>query len=143
LTVKTDDVTKGRKDVDLHGRFRGEWVNDQCSLMTCCVNTLSHLLLWIVTSWHHQIFTKVLTNHSVLTIFKIFPLHPSLLGKCDMTASILEIGKRVQNVNVLKHILKKIDHSIDEVFFSSLQAYLARVKFFLPWYLAHDTLIWF
>ena len=60
-----------------------------------------------------------------------------------MTASILEIGKRVQNVNVLKHILKKIDHSIDEVFFSSLQAYLARVKFFLPWYLAHDTLIWF
>ena len=27
LTVKTDDVTKGRKDVDPHGRFRGEWVN--------------------------------------------------------------------------------------------------------------------
>ena len=26
LTVKTDDVTKGRKDVDPHGRFRGEWV---------------------------------------------------------------------------------------------------------------------
>ena len=23
--VKTDDVTSGRKDVDLHGRFRGEW----------------------------------------------------------------------------------------------------------------------
>ena len=39
--------------------------------------------------------------------------------------------------------LKKKDHSIDEVLFSSLQAYLARVKFFLPWYLAHDTLIWF
>ena len=27
LTVKTDDVTKGRKDLDPHGRFRGEWVN--------------------------------------------------------------------------------------------------------------------
>ena len=27
LTVKTDDVTEGRKDVDPHGRFRGEWVN--------------------------------------------------------------------------------------------------------------------
>ena len=26
LTVKTDDVTKDRKDVDPHGRFRGEWV---------------------------------------------------------------------------------------------------------------------
>ena len=26
LAVQTDDVTKGRKDVDLHGRFRGEWV---------------------------------------------------------------------------------------------------------------------
>ena len=26
LTLKTDDVTKGRKDVDPHGRFRGEWV---------------------------------------------------------------------------------------------------------------------
>ena len=26
LTVKTDDVTKGRKDVDPHRRFRGEWV---------------------------------------------------------------------------------------------------------------------
>ena len=26
-TVKTDDVTKGRKDVDLHRRFRGGWVN--------------------------------------------------------------------------------------------------------------------
>ena len=26
LTVKTDDVTKGRKDLDPHGRFRGEWV---------------------------------------------------------------------------------------------------------------------
>ena len=29
LTVKTDDITKGRKDVDPHGRFRGEWVNSQ------------------------------------------------------------------------------------------------------------------
>ena len=31
LTVKTDDVTRGRKDVDPHGRLRavqGEWVND-------------------------------------------------------------------------------------------------------------------
>ena len=27
LTVKTDDVTRGRKDVNPHGRFRGEWVN--------------------------------------------------------------------------------------------------------------------
>ena len=27
LTVKTDDVTKGRKDMDPHGRFRGKWVN--------------------------------------------------------------------------------------------------------------------
>ena len=26
MTVKTDDVTKGRKDLDPHGRFRGEWV---------------------------------------------------------------------------------------------------------------------
>ena len=25
LTVKTDDVTNGRRDVDRHGRFRGEW----------------------------------------------------------------------------------------------------------------------
>ena len=55
--------------------------------MTCCVNTFSHLLLWIVTSRHHQIFTKVLTNHSVLTIFKMSLLHPSLLGPYDMSAS--------------------------------------------------------
>ena len=27
LTVKTDDVTSGRKDVDPHGRLRREWVN--------------------------------------------------------------------------------------------------------------------
>ena len=30
LTIKTDDVISGRKDVDLHGqlqRFSGEWVN--------------------------------------------------------------------------------------------------------------------
>ena len=27
LTVKTDDVTRVRKDVDPHGRLRGEWVN--------------------------------------------------------------------------------------------------------------------
>ena len=26
LTVKTDDVTRVRKDVDPHGRLRGEWV---------------------------------------------------------------------------------------------------------------------
>ena len=26
LTVKTDNITKGRKNVDPHGRFRGEWV---------------------------------------------------------------------------------------------------------------------
>ena len=32
LTVKTDDVTKGRKDLDPHGRFRGEWVK-QISLI--------------------------------------------------------------------------------------------------------------
>ena len=28
LTVKTDDVTKGRKDLDPHGRLRGEWVKE-------------------------------------------------------------------------------------------------------------------
>ena len=60
-----------------------------------------------------------------------------------MICQHLQVEKRIQNLNVLKQILKKIDHSIDEVLFSSLQAYLARVKFFLPWYLAHDTLIWF
>ena len=27
LTVKTEDVMRGRKDVDPHGWFRGEWVN--------------------------------------------------------------------------------------------------------------------
>ena len=27
MTVKTDDITKGRKDLDPHGRFRGECVN--------------------------------------------------------------------------------------------------------------------
>ena len=26
LTVKTDDITRGRKDLDPHGRFWGEWV---------------------------------------------------------------------------------------------------------------------
>ena len=26
LTVKTDDITSGRRDVDPHGRLRGEWV---------------------------------------------------------------------------------------------------------------------
>ena len=31
LTVKTDDVTKGRKDLDPHGRLRaGEWVKQYC-----------------------------------------------------------------------------------------------------------------
>lgn len=105
------------------------------------VNTFSHLLLWIVTSRHHQIFTKVLTNHSVLTSFKIFPLHPSLLGPYDMSASTSR--EKDPKPECFKTNLKKKDHSIDEVLFSSLQAYLARVKFFLPWYLAHDTLIWF
>ena len=28
MTVKRDDVTKGRKDLDPHGRFRGEWVKE-------------------------------------------------------------------------------------------------------------------
>ena len=31
LTIKTDDVTSGRRDLGLHGRFRwhrGEWVNE-------------------------------------------------------------------------------------------------------------------
>ena len=28
LTVKTDDITKGRKDLDPHGQFRGKWVNE-------------------------------------------------------------------------------------------------------------------
>ena len=28
LTVKTDDVTSGRTNLDLLGRFRGEWVNE-------------------------------------------------------------------------------------------------------------------
>ena len=26
LAVKTDDVISGRRDLDPHGRFRGEWV---------------------------------------------------------------------------------------------------------------------
>ena len=29
MTVKTDDVTRVRKDVDPHGRFRGEWVKEE------------------------------------------------------------------------------------------------------------------
>ena len=28
LTFKTDDVTRGWKDMDPYGRFRGEWVNN-------------------------------------------------------------------------------------------------------------------
>ena len=28
LTVKTDDVVRGRKDVDPHGQFRGKWVKE-------------------------------------------------------------------------------------------------------------------
>ena len=32
MTVKTDDVTRVRKDVDPHGRFRGEWVKKQVIL---------------------------------------------------------------------------------------------------------------
>ena len=58
-----------------------------------------------------------------------------------MTAST--DGEKHPKPECFKTNFKKIDHSIDEVSFSSLQAYLARVKFFLPWYLAHDTLIWF
>ena len=27
LTVKTDDVTSGRRGVDPHGQFSGEWIN--------------------------------------------------------------------------------------------------------------------
>ena len=27
-----DDITNGRKDVDLHGRLRGEWVKDMINL---------------------------------------------------------------------------------------------------------------
>ena len=31
LTIKTDDATRGRKDLDLHVRLRGEWVkSDTC-----------------------------------------------------------------------------------------------------------------
>ena len=26
LTIKTDDVTSGRRDADAHGRLRGDWV---------------------------------------------------------------------------------------------------------------------
>ena len=29
LDVKTDDVTRVRKDVDPHGQLRGEWVNQK------------------------------------------------------------------------------------------------------------------
>ena len=27
-TIKTDDVTTGRRDMDVHRRLRGEWVNN-------------------------------------------------------------------------------------------------------------------
>ena len=30
LTVKTDEVRRGREDVDPHGRFRGKWVKELC-----------------------------------------------------------------------------------------------------------------
>ena len=31
LTIKTDDATRGRKDLDLHVRLTGEWVkSDTC-----------------------------------------------------------------------------------------------------------------
>ena len=41
LTVKTDDVTKGRKDVDPHGRFRGEWVKVIILLVRSRVRSVS------------------------------------------------------------------------------------------------------
>ena len=48
LTVKTDDVTKGRKDLDPHGRFRGEWVNEKMTFITLfklhvCLETGCHV----------------------------------------------------------------------------------------------------
>ena len=49
MTVKTDDVTKGRKDLDSHGRFRGEWVNCRTTKMlivsTCLVTLFCFDLL--------------------------------------------------------------------------------------------------
>ena len=38
LTVKTDDVTRGRKNVDPHGRFRGEWA--QLKLINKLINKI-------------------------------------------------------------------------------------------------------
>ena len=44
LTVKTDDVTKGRKDLDPHGRFRGEWVKQFGCLSAFLEKNLSLLI---------------------------------------------------------------------------------------------------
>ena len=41
LTVKTDDVTKGRKHVDPHGRFRGKWVKVIILLVRSRVRSVS------------------------------------------------------------------------------------------------------
>ena len=32
--LKTDDVTRGRKDVDPHGRFRGKWVKSKARMQS-------------------------------------------------------------------------------------------------------------
>ena len=54
--LKTDDVTVGRKDLDPHGRFRGEWVNRSAILKEHdTVNSTANL-----STWRH------LTNQSMI-----------------------------------------------------------------------------
>ena len=62
LTVKTDDTTKGRKDVDLHGRFRGKWVKlhvlqtSKEFWVFCCVN---HLYIHTKLSYLQSVYLNI------------------------------------------------------------------------------------
>ena len=54
MIVKTDDVTKGRKDVDPHGgygRFRGEWVNLQAPVVRKLDSAIHRINLYPVDNY--------------------------------------------------------------------------------------------
>ena len=64
LTVKTDDVTKGRKDVDPHGRFRGEWVKD-FSDTKFVYQKIAELLVFVGTNTVMHLLQEFAFSHLV------------------------------------------------------------------------------
>ena len=74
MTVKTDDVTMGRKDLDPHGRFRGEWVNREKFRLMFTANRSLKFGISL------EEYLKCIPNHNELVLAPFNPI-PIILQK--------------------------------------------------------------